>query len=134
MNPASQDIKDILEGESSLGLTFATNLYVAKEPAKPDDCVTIFDTPGFPNQVTFNGDEIYQYPSIQIRVRAGGSGAYLTGWELANNIMNQLHGRAQETVNGTLYSLIRSMGEPVPLHWDKNDRIVFIINFNIQRR
>ena len=129
MNPASEDIKDMLVADTSL--VFATDLFIAKEPAKPDNCVTIVDTPGFPNQLTYNGTEIYQYPSIQIRVR---NRVYLTGWTLANTIMDLLHGRAQETVNGTLYSLIRAMGEPVPLHWDENDRIIFIINFNIQRR
>jgi len=129
MNPASEDIKDMLVAETSL--VFATDLFIAKEPAKPDNVVTIFDTPGFPNQLTYNGDETYQFPSIQIRIR---NRVYLTGWELAKEIMDHLHGRAQETVNGTLYSLIRAMGEPVPLHWDKNDRIIFIINFNIQRR
>ena len=131
MNVVSEDIKDILESISSLGLTFATDLFVAKEPAEPDDCVTIFDTPGFPNQLTYEGDEIYQYPAIQIRVR---NTDYRTGWALAKDIMDQLHGRAQETVNGTLYSLIRAMGEPVLLHWDDNDRCLFITNYNIQRR
>jgi len=131
MNPASQDIKDILLADSSLELIFATDLFIGKEPGEPDNCVTIFDTPGFPNQLTFDRDEIYQYPSIQIRVR---NLSYLTGWELAKEIMDQLHGRAQETVNGTLYSLIRAMGEPVLLHWDDNGRCLFIINFNIQRR
>ncbi len=131
MNPAAQDIKDILEAESSLALTFKDNLFVGREPGQPDNCVTIFDTPGFPNQLTYDKTEIYQYPSIQIRVR---NSKYQTGWALANDIMNQLHGRAQETWNGTLYSLIRAMGEPVPLHWDENGRIIFIINFNVQRR
>jgi len=134
MNPASEDIKDILVAEASLGLTFATNLFIAKEPGEPDNCVTIFDTPGFPNQLTYQQGENYQYPAIQIRVRNGGSGAYLTGWKLANDIMDHLHSRAQQTVNGTLYSLIRAMGEPVLLHWDDNDRCLFIINFDLQRR
>jgi hypothetical protein len=33
MNPPSIDIKDTLEAESSLALTFATDLFVGIEPA-----------------------------------------------------------------------------------------------------
>ena len=131
MNMPSEDIKDMLEAESSLGLTFGTNLFIGKEPTKPDNCVTIFDTPTLPPQLTFDRSERYEYPSVQIRVR---NNSYTTGWTLAHDILNSLHGRGQETWNGTLYCLIRCSSGPALLDWDKNDRARFIINFNIQRR
>ena len=131
MNPASEDIKSIIVDESSLGYIFGTDIFVGKEPAEPDNVVTIFDTPGCPQMLTLTRGENYYYPSIQIRVR---NIRYDTGWDNANDIVQLLHARAQETWNGTLYSLIRCMGEPVFLDIDKNDRYRFIINFDIQRR
>ena len=48
MNSVSEDVKDMLEAESDLDLTFATNLFIGKEEKDPDNCVTIFDTPESP--------------------------------------------------------------------------------------
>ena len=131
MSASSEDIKDMLEAESSLGLTFATNLFIGKEPDKPPNCVTIFDTPGFPPQLTYNKAEFYEYPAIQIRVR---NNKYMDGWNLISDIMLFLHGRAHETWNSTYYSLIQCAGGLALLDWDDNNRARFIVNFNIQRR
>jgi len=131
MNPASVDIKDIIIAETSLGYVFGTNIFIGEEPISPDNCVTIFDTPGFPQMLTATRGENYYYPSVQIRVR---NGRYDTGWDKANDIVQLLHARAQGTVNGTLYSLIRAMGEPVLLDIDENERYRFVMNFDIQRR
>ena len=131
MNSSAEDIKDMLVDESSLGLTFATNLFVGREPSSPDDCVTIFETPGFPPQLTLKQGEDYYYPSVQIRVR---NNNYQTGWTLAHNIMVSLHGRGHETWNETLYTVIRCTNGPDLLDWDENSRARFIINFNMQRR
>jgi len=131
MNSASEDVKDMLVAESSLGLTFATNLFIGREPSTPDDCVTIFDTSGLPPQLTLKQGEDYYYPSVQIRVR---NNSFQTGWTLANNIMISLHGRSHETWNGTLYTVIYCSSGPALLDWDDNNRARFIINFNLQRR
>jgi len=132
MNPPSVDIVDMLEmyGDSSgTGLSFKTNLFVGKEPNKPDDCVTIFDTPGFPPALGLT-DQGYEYPSVEILVR---SRDYLSGWDLANRIKDALHGRNHETWNGTLYTVISCVNGPNLLDWDDNGRVHFSINFNIQR-
>lgn len=132
MNPASEDIKDMLDGSAGgLGLTFTTDLFISKEPTTPDDCVTIYDTPSFPPDLTLNPDERYYNSSVQIRVR---NNSYQTGMTLARNILESLHGRAQETWNGTLYTVIMATGEPAALARDDNNRVIIIINFNLQRR
>lgn len=132
MNAASEDIKDLLVAEgSSLGLVFQTTLFIGKEPSSPNDTVTIYDTPGMPPDLSFDRTEIYNRSSFQIRVR---NEEYDTGMDLARDIFDLLHGRAQETVNGTLYTVIRAVGEPALLDWDANDRPRFIINFDCQRR
>jgi len=131
MNPVSKDIKDMLEAESSLGLTFATDLFIGKEPTSPDNVVTIYDTPSFPPDMTLIPGEDYYRSSFQIRCR---NKDYFTGEALLRDIMDQLHSRAHESWNGTLYTVIRATGEPSLLYYDQNDRPVFIVNFNCQRR
>ena len=138
MNSPSEDIKNMLVADTALGLIFdptkVNNLFIAVEPTAPKNCVTIFDTSGRPPQITLGGkkaEENYYYPSIQIRVRNTG---YVAGWALIQNIRTSLHGRAQETWNGTLYSAIICSSGPAFLDWDENNRVRFVINFNIQRR
>lgn len=131
MNGFAEDLKDILAAESELGLTYATDLFIGDEPASPDNTVTIFDTPGFPPMLTFEKSESnYFYSSAQIRIR---NRSYTTGYALARNIMTSLHGRAQETWNDTLYTVITA-GEPALLDRDGNERFRFILNIECQRR
>ena len=54
MNSPSVDIRQMLEADSSLGLVYATDLFIGKEPAKPRDCVTIYDTVGYPPPLTLD--------------------------------------------------------------------------------
>lgn len=130
MNQASEDIKDMLVADSTLGLAFHVDLFVGKEPASPSNCVTIYDTPSFPPDVTLDNVRIYD-THFQIRVRHND---YVGGMTLARNIMDSLHARAQETWNGTLYTSITSAGEPALLTWDGNNRAIIITNFNTRRR
>ena len=131
MNATVEDVKDMLVADSSLNLTFGTDLFIGREPSKPDDCVTIYEVPGFPPQLNINPKEQYYYPVVQARIRATD---FLTGWKAANDIMVSLHGQAGETWNGTVYTVIYCTGAPTQLDWDENNRVHFIINFNLQRR
>lgn len=130
MNAASIDIVDMLEAESSLGLIFTTNLFVGKEPTTPANTVTIFDTTSIPPQLALSSQG-YEYPSVQIRVR---STSFQTGWDLIESIKSILHGKGQETWNGTLYTVIYCASGPALLDWDENSRARIIMNINIQRR
>jgi len=133
MNASSVDIKDMLEayGDSSgLDVDFAENLFIGKEPKSPDNCITIFDTPGAAPALGLTSQG-YEYPAIQIRVR---NRKYIDGWNIIEDIKTALHGRAQETWNGTLYSVIFCTNGPAHLDWDDNGNARFIINFNLQRR
>jgi hypothetical protein len=131
MNAPSIDVKDMLCAEKSLKLVFAKNLYIAREPMDPSHCVTIYDTDSFPPQLTFNRAEIYEYPSIQIRIR---NSDFREGWDLAERIKTTLHGRAHESWGGAYYSIIRCSGGPALLGRDDNDRFLIYVNFEIQRR
>jgi hypothetical protein len=130
MNPSSVDIVALLSAESVLGVTFAENIFVGKEPALPDDCITVFDTPGRPPGVVLSGSSNYFSPSCQIRVR---SVNYENGWSLINQIKNILHGRNNEIWNNTLYLSIICVQEPFLLDWDVRNRVRLISTFNIER-
>lgn len=131
MNAPSFDIKDMLVAESSLALTFATDLFIGKEPTKPDNTVTVFDKPGGAPQLTMNREEAYYYQAVQVRVR---NIDYNTGWTLANDILVSLHGRAGELWNGTVYTVIYCSQGPFVLDWDENHRVRFVVSLNLQRR
>lgn len=134
MNAPSIDIVEILEasGESSgfADLVFGTNLFVGKEPSNPKNTVTVFDTPGFSPELNLE-TQGYEYPSVQIRVR---NSSYVNGWNLIERIKDALHGLSQQTVNGTLYSVIYCSGSPALLDWDDNNNVRIVCNFNLQRR
>ena len=72
MNSSAEDLKDYLDGISSLALTFKTNLFVARMPDTPDQCVVLYDSGGF---APYSND--YQRPTVQIRTR-GAQGGYQT--------------------------------------------------------
>lgn len=131
MNSPAEDIKDLLVGETSLGLTFQTNLFVAKEPATPKNTTTIFDGVSGSPQLTFTKGENYFYDAVQIRIR---NTSYQAGYDIADKIRVFLHGQGQVVINGTFYSVIYCSSGPVMLGWDENGRCIFIINFETQRR
>jgi hypothetical protein len=118
------------DSSGAFELTFGVDLFIGKEPAIPKNCVTIFDTPGFAPALGLT-TQGYEYPSIQIRVR---NTKYINGWNLIEDIKTALHGLAQQTVNGTLYSVIYCSSGPALLDWDDNGNARFVCNFNLQRR
>jgi len=134
MNAPSYDIVQILEesGESSgfVDLVYKTNLFIGSEPSQPINSVTIYDTPGFSPSLGLTSKG-YEYPSIQIRVR---NTSYTTGWNLINSIKDALHGKHQETWNGTLYTLITCSSGPALLDRDDNGLCRLVCTFNLQRR
>lgn len=133
MQAPSLDIVEMIEayGESSgINLTYAINLFIGTEPSIPKDCVTVFDTPGFAPYLGLTSVG-YEYPSVQIRVR---STKYTTGWNLIEQIKNALHGKSQETWNGSLYTVIYCSSGPALLDKDDNGNFRLVCTLNIQRR
>ena len=133
MNAPSIDIVEMIEayGDSSgIDLTFATDLFIGQEPSTPKNCVTVYDTPGFPPSLGLETTG-YEYPSVQIRVR---NTSYVGGWNLITSIKDALHGKSHETWNSTLYTVIYCSSGPALLDWDDNGNGRFIVNFNLQRR
>ena len=135
MNPVSVDFVDMLEafGDSSgfsLNLKYADSLFIGNEPAKPVNCVTLFDTSGFGPDLALE-TQGYDRPAIQIRIR---NTRYTTAMGLAEEIKDALHGRSHETWNGTLYTVIQCVGSPALLDFDDNGNCRIVLNVNAQRR
>lgn len=128
-NPPSVDVMSILNDDFSIDLTFRDNLFVGREPSSPDNCVTIFDTPGFGPVSAYSMDVQYDYPSVQIRVR---NKDYRIGWRMILAIKQLLHNKAHFTVNGTRYESVECALEPALLDWDENNRVRFVSTFNLQ--
>jgi hypothetical protein len=129
MNAPSQDIKDMLVSSAAgLDVTFATDLFVSTMPESPDQCVAIYDSPGFPPEPNYE----YYYPGVQIRVR-GDQGGYRAAWTLAESIRDVLKAVHDETWNSTKYVQIWCSGEIYSLGQDENNRPLFSMNFSIQR-
>ncbi len=132
MNPAAEDIVTMLSGESSLGLTTATDLFFSRMPDDPSDCVVVFDTPGAPPQLTYKKNTSdYYFPGVTVRVR---NTDYAEAYDLMFQIMEFLHAESNITIGSTLYTLIKAMNDPQLLNYDEKDRIVMFVNFDIQRR
>lgn len=129
MNTVAQDIKVILDGDSSLGLTFGTDLFVGLMPTTPDTCVSVIDTGGLEPTVG-----PYYYPTAQVLVRAG-VGLYDTAASLAYSLIDKLHRYyGQPDSSSYYYTGIWAVGDPVFLGLDEANRPMFSINFRIQRR
>lgn len=134
MNSTSEDIKSILENESSGAFDSGVDLYTVQLghlPAIPNDVVSIIEDLGYPHSLSLDKNEIYERTAVQVLVRTTN---YREGWSLAHSIKDLLHGRANETWNGTFYTLIQCKNGPAVWDKDDNQRYVFIMNFDIQRR
>jgi len=130
MNPPCEDIKDILV-DGGVGV-FQTNLFLVSMPNTPDACVGVFDSPGMPPDLSYNVYDL-EYPSVQVRVR-GDIFGYEAAWNKAKEVKDCLHGKANETWNGTYYLLIACSAEIMFVYVDENNRPVLSVNFEIHRR
>jgi len=130
MNPVALDIKDLLEGESALGLSLGDNLFISVEPDQPDNTVTIYDTASPQPDSTFD-KLFYHRDMIQVRIR---DNAYTDGFGRSMAIYEYLREICNTEINGSYITNITCTQPPHQLKWDEQDRIIIIINFEVQRR
>lgn len=132
MNTPSKDIKEMIEDMLEDSSGFVVSNYpinrVLFDESKTN-CSMILDVPGGKPQLTMDVAK-YEFPSIQFKVR---STDYDAGWAFISSVVDLLHGRANETYNGTYYSLIECLNGPGFLERE-NQRNIFVANFNVQRR
>lgn len=128
MNAPSKDIKQMLTNDSNVDHA-SYPISIGKLSETLANCTSVIDVPGGPPQLTMDVAK-YEFPSIQVKVRCSN---YSNGYAYISSIVDSLHGRANEPFSGTYYSLIRCLNGPGFLERD-NQRIIFVANFNIQRR
>ena len=132
MNSYSKDIVQLLSDEVSVSLTQAVDLFYARMPTTPQNCTVVYDESGPPPLLQYvKSRSNYYYSSVSIRVR---NTDYDAAWVIMDEIQTFLHGHSQVVINGTFYALIKAINPPHQLHFDENDRVVLIINFEVQRR
>jgi hypothetical protein len=131
MNAPSEDVKDILDGESELGLTYGTDLFISEMPSIPDACVCVYDSGGYAPDGCLDGAQ-FERPTIQIQVR-GARGGYLIAHELAQSIRDALHGLADYEINGARYLGMWLEGDVNYIGQDDNNRPILSLNFRLER-
>ena len=117
--PADKDIAEHLEDQSHG--TVGTNMFVGWMPDSPDICISVTQTGGSAPEPTVD----LEYPNVQIRVRHTDAA---TGWTLINDIYDDLHGVANQTIEGRVYS-IQALAPPGRLGPDAKGRWLYVCNF-----
>lgn len=69
-------------------------IYVANEPNKPDNCITIYDTIGTDDGRSMIDGDIWKHDGIQVRVR---SVDYRTGWDKITIVQETLAKQIRNT-------------------------------------
>lgn len=134
MNTPSKDIKAMLDAEASVDSDFAVKLLTypvsrATFDESKANAIRILDFSGRKPQLTMDLAK-YEFPTIQIALKCVD---YDEGYEFLGEIIDLLHGRSHEILNGAYYSLIECVNGPTFIKRE-NERTIFVANFMIQRR
>lgn len=129
MNSIADDIKTLIEEQSELGLVFAQNLFISREPIEPHECVTIYDTAAGNSDLTLNRG-INRMDTAQLKIRGRN---YDTTMALAESLFTYFHGMNHFEIGETYYNLITA-SNPFVMEWDDNNRVKLVINLNCIRR
>jgi len=128
MNVPSKDIEEMLEADGNVDTTtFPIDRAVLDEIKS--NCAAILDFSGRKPQLTMDNAK-YEFPTVQIAVKCVD---YDAGWDFISDVIDSLHGRAHENLNGAYYSLIECINGPTFIKRE-NQRTIFVANFMIQRR
>ncbi len=128
MNPPSLDIAKYLSSQG-IGVLHGSadwGIHVASEPVKPNDVVTIYDTPGSEPDT----DELDEYrPSMQIRVR---SSNYLSAYSKQEAIRDLLIRDRIITETSTFYLMVLT-SDILSIGRDENNRHILTANYRCRR-
>jgi hypothetical protein len=130
MDNIATQIAQILEAEG-VG-TFATDLFAAKEPDSPDNCITVYDTGGVPDDCLDLDVRAYETLNFQVRVR---NNKYITANSEMESVRDVLD-KGKNTIvdsNGTLYFTTWLTSLPIQLQRDTKNRSVVTANFSCFR-
>jgi len=127
MNSPAYDVANILES-TAFGLgVIGTDIFIGREPASPDNCITVFDTGGYEPE---SSDVVYELPTVMIKVR---NKTYTNGYAKIAAIKAALHKAANIAEGTTRYIAIWAQSDIITLGYDDNNRALFSVNFRIHR-
>lgn len=128
-NPTSVDVVDLL-GDAAIGVfgdTADWGIFIGAEPPDaPNNCITIYDTPGQAADPKFKLD----YPRFQVRVR---SVNYVAGFAKAEACKAYLAALPSQTLSGTLYVGIWNVIDTFLLRRDEKNRFIFVNDWRVIR-
>lgn len=104
--------------------TVGTDIFLGLMPDQPDNCIALFEYAGSPPDLHWKGE----YPGLQVRVR---NKSYAAGRAKIEEVVTELHGAHELTLNGTRYLLIKARGSPEVLKRDASNRVELFVNFEI---
>lgn len=131
MNPVAYDIGKILENEG-IG-TFGTDIFASKEPDQPDNCITVYNTGGFPDECLDTGISQNELCNFQVRVR---NNDYLTAYTVMTSIRNEIEKAKYKTItdsNGVTFYSIWATSLPIDLQRDTTNRCIVVQNYSCLR-
>jgi hypothetical protein len=123
-------ISEILQADG-VG-TFATDIFVSKEPESPDNCITIYKTGGLPDNCLTVGNRTQEVHNFQVRVR---NNNYLTGHTIMESVRTSIEKGIKTLVDsgGTNYFKIELSSLPFDLQRDTKNRAIIVANFSCMR-
>lgn len=111
--------------------------YAHREPDKPDDAVTCYDTQGTPDGRDMNTGRVWTHYGVQVRVRAKDA---QTGWQKAwalRTFLAEGVDHAQVPVRGRTYLVrcVTRIGDVLPLGYEPGSkRSLFTVNVTVVLR
>jgi len=130
MTTPAQEFATFLEtaGLGVKGAASGWGIYVGREPSRPDQAITCFDTGGFDANPKWSQDQ----STVQVRIR-GARGDYVGTHAKALAVKDELLGKANVTVGGVKYVGIWAVGDIIHIGYDENDRPLFTTNWRAVR-
>jgi hypothetical protein len=112
--------------------TFKTDIFVGKEPDSPDDCITLYDTGGIPDDCLDRTSRGAEQPNFQVRVR---SNNYLIGHAIMNIVRTTLEKKKNTVTDsgGTVSIDTWLTTLPNNIQRDTKNRAILTANFSAIR-
>lgn len=115
-----------LGGIGAIGASSGWAISQGREPAEPDNTITIYDTGGTD---PFVDAEMYE-PTVQVRVRAN---SYVAAYAKIQEVAQALIVPTARDINDAHYVGIWQVGGVVSLGNDANNRTRLVVNFKMKR-
>ena len=120
---------------NALGISGVSSqiIFLGRQPATPDSCITLFETAGAGPQYEFGGSTpAWERPSLQVLVR-GDVNDYETPRQMIESIYQAFGNLGAFTQSGVRYQSIAPLQAPFQLTVDSSNRRNFVCNFLIEK-